>query len=466
MPDLPYQLQCRGQVTPLSKLLVTELFIEELHAGPIPTVYADLLCTVDGLKAFHARRVALQMVPDWPLAAMPEQLDAAELDTQPSAVVDGFIFDQKSLLACAYGKPSDAFGPMYQRFDGPQRVARLPSPPYLFISRIRQVQGAPGVMRAGARVIADYDIPSDAWYFDSNGCRSMPFAVLLEAALQPCGWLSSYVGSALSQVDELGFRNLDGEGELLAEVFADSGTLSTEVTLTDVSATGGMIIENFTVSCRLGEREVYRLKTVFGFFPPAALANQAGLRRDADALALLQRTSNLLIELHAAPAGYFDPERPRLAKGMLLMLDRIDGYWPGAGKAGLGQLRAVKDIDHSAWFFKAHFFQDPVQPGSLGLEAMLQALQFHMLHTGMDRGICQPRFEPIALARNHRWKYRGQVLPKHHTVHTTLEITEVGADERGTYALADASLWVDGMRIYEMVGVGMRIVSGYAGSSD
>ncbi len=487
VPELPYQLQCRGQVTPNSRLLVTELFIEELHDGPLPCVYADLLCTVDGLKAFHARRVAVQLVPDWPIAALPALIAGAERDSLPSAVVNGFTFDQKSLLACAYGRPSDAFGPMYQRFDGPQRVARLPSPPYLFISRIRDVQGAPGVMRAGARVVAEYDIPVDAWYFDANGCRSMPFAVLLEAALQPCGWLSSYVGSALTQVDELGFRNLDGEGELLAELFPDSGTLSTEVTLTDVSATGGMIIENFAVSCRLGDHEVYRLKTVFGFFPPAALANQAGLRSDADTLDVLQRTSNLLINFRGAGLGtggwglkehsaslrlaeskstavddIKNTQRPRLANGMLLMLDRVDGYWPSAGRAGLGQLRAVKDIDHSAWFFKAHFFQDPVQPGSLGLEAMLQALQFHMLQVGMDHGINQPRFEPIALARSHRWKYRGQVLPKHRIVHTTLEITETGVDERGVYALADASLWADGQRIYEMVGVGMRIVSAHS----
>ena len=57
----------------------------------------------------------------------------------------------------------------------------------------------------------------------------MPFAVLLEAALQPCGWLSSYVGSALSVDEELGFRNLDGTGTLLGEVFPDAGTLTTRV---------------------------------------------------------------------------------------------------------------------------------------------------------------------------------------------------------------------------------------------
>lgn len=462
VPDLPYQLQCRGQVTPRSKLLVTEVFVEEIIVGPVPTVYADLLCTVDGLKAFHARRVALQLVPDWPLSAMPELIETANANPNPCAVVDGFSFDQKSLLACAMGRPSEAFGPIYKRFDGTQRVARLPSPPYLFMSRIKEIHGPIGVMKAGAKVVSEYDVPNDAWYFDRNGCRTMPFAVLLEAALQPCGWLSSYVGSALTEEGELGFRNLDGEGHLLAELFDDSGTLTTEVTLTDVSATGGMIIESFSVRCWLGSREVYKLETVFGFFPPATLANQAGLRTDSSMHELLQRDSNILIDLHDtnAASDYFKAGRPQLADGMLLMLDRVDGFWPTAGAAGLGQLRAVKDIDCDEWFFKAHFFQDPVQPGSLGIEAMLQALQFHMLHTGMDRGIANPRFEPIALERPHRWKYRGQVLPKHGKVHTSLEITETGTDERGVYALANASLWADGQRIYELNGLGMRIVAG------
>jgi len=462
VPDLPYQLQCRGQVTPRSKLLVTEVFVEEIVAGPVPTVYADLLCTVDGLKAFHARRVALQLVPDWPLNSMPELIAEAELDTKPVAVVDGFRFDRKSLLATAIGRPSDAFGPIYTRFDGTQRVARLPGPPYLFMSRIASIDGAIGVMKAGARVVAEYDVPADAWYFDRNGCRTMPFAVLLEAALQPCGWLSSYVGSALTQDGELGFRNLDGDGRLLAELHDDCGTLTTEVTLTDVSATGGMIIESFAVRCFLGAREVYNLSTVFGFFPPEALANQAGLRTTAAQRELLERASDTCVDLTTQPAAYFADNRPRLADGMLLMLDRVDGIWPHGGAAGLGEVRAVKDIDCAEWFFKAHFFQDPVQPGSLGIEAMLQALQFHMLHAGMDAGLANARFEPIALERPHKWKYRGQVLPRHRRVHTTLEVTEVGRDGRGVYALANASLWADGQRIYEIDGLGMRIVGDVA----
>src|SRR5690606_1402922 len=101
----------------------------------------------------------------------------------------------------------------------------------------------------------------------------------------------------------------------------------------------------------------------------------------------------------------------RLAQGQLLMLDRITYLDPKGGQVGLGLLRAEKDVNPAEWFFKAHFFQDPVQPGSLGLEAMLQLLQFYMLETGMGEGVAAPRFEAIALNEKLVWKYRGQVVP-------------------------------------------------------
>lgn len=453
VPDLPYQLQCRGQVTPRSRLLLTEVFIEERSAGPEPTIWADLLCTVDGLKAFHARRVALQLVPDWPLDELAPE--AAPPDQAPVATVDGFAFDRRSLLACALGRPSQAFGPMYRRFDGPQRVARLPSPPYHFISRIAKVDGPIGVMRAGARVVAEYDLPGKDWYFEHNSAPVMPFAVLLEAALQPCGWLSSYVGSALTQAGELGFRNLDGEGTVLAELHPQGGTLRTEVELLDVSASAGMIIESFAVRCHLNDREVYTLRTVFGFFPPEALAAQVGLPVSAEQRELLQRPGNLMLDTRASQESQAMADMPR---DMLRMIDRIEGYWPEAGAAGLGQLRALKQIDSGEWFFKAHFFQDPVQPGSLGLEAMLQTLQFYLLQQCSADQRQSMRMQSIALGRPQRWKYRGQVLPQHRQVHTTLEITERGHDQNGPYAIADASLWVDGQRIYEASGLGVRLV--------
>jgi hypothetical protein len=67
-------------------------------------------------------------------------------------------------------------------------------------------------MKVGTKIEIEYDVPPDAWYFDENGHPTMPFCVFLEAALQPCGWLASYVGSALTVRRGPVFRNLDGTG--------------------------------------------------------------------------------------------------------------------------------------------------------------------------------------------------------------------------------------------------------------
>ena len=64
VPERPYRMRCRGQVTPASRELVYEVFVRELRAGAEPELVADLVCTVDGLRAFHAGSVALRLVPD------------------------------------------------------------------------------------------------------------------------------------------------------------------------------------------------------------------------------------------------------------------------------------------------------------------------------------------------------------------------------------------------------------------
>ena len=464
VPDEPVALRCRGQVTPESKNLTYEIFVEEVIDGPIPTIYADLLCTVDGLQAFHARRMGLRLVPDWPLTSQPELLESY-VEPKPVATADGFTFDYASLLACAWGKPSDAFGEMYRVFDGTRRVARLPGPPYHFMSRVTKVAGSPdrgghglGVCEPGATIEIEYDIPPDAWYFNENGAPTMPFCVLLEAALQPCGWLASYVGSALTVDRDLSFRNLDGTGTLLDELLVDAGTLRTVVTITSVSASAGMIIEAFDVECFIGDRKVYVMDTVFGFFPGEALAEQVGLPTSDAQRALLEAPNEHRIDLTTRPADLCEGS-PRLPNPMLLMLDRVTGFWPEGGAHGLGALRAEKDVDPGEWFFKAHFFQDPVQPGSLGIEAMIQLLQVFMLKSDMHAGIERAKFEPIALDAPLKWKYRGQVVPGSDVIRTTIEIVETGSDERGPYAFADASLWVDGKRIYQAERLGLRIVS-------
>jgi acyl transferase domain-containing protein/3-hydroxymyristoyl/3-hydroxydecanoyl-(acyl carrier protein) dehydratase len=456
MRDLDYTLRCRGQATPSSREVTYEIFVEEVMGGREPVLYADILGSVDGRKAFHCKRMGLKLVPGWPLDPGRMQLVVAE-DALPVAVVDGFRFDYRSLVACAWGRPSSAFGAMYARFDGPRRVPRLPGPPYHFVSRVTRVEGPMGGMATGSVAEFAYDVPPDAWYFADNGCRTMPLAVLLEVALQPCGWLASYAGGALGSEKDLCFRNLDGTGTQHREVPDSVGTLTVTTTLTSVSNANDIVIVGFDVVVRAGDELVYGVTTAFGFFTSESMAHQVGLPTTAAQRAELDEVSEVAVDLAANPAHYFDGS-PRLGRGRLAMLDRVTGLWTGGGAKRLGRLRAEKRVAADQWFFKAHFFHDPVQPGSLGLEAMLQAVQALALELGLANEVPAARFETQAIGVAMTWKYRGQVVPENRVVVVDVEITRVARDPLGVLVEAAGSLLVDGKRIYEARGLGVRIV--------
>jgi acyl transferase domain-containing protein/3-hydroxymyristoyl/3-hydroxydecanoyl-(acyl carrier protein) dehydratase len=449
--DVPYSLRCRGQATPASKQVVYEVFVDEFVDGPTPTLYADLLGTVDGLKAFHCRRMALRLVPGWPLE--PGRVDHPVETKRASARVDGFSFDERAMLACAWGRPSQAFGPMYAPFDGGRRAPRLPGPPYLFISRIAEVTGVIGGMQAGSSVVAEYDVPRDAWYFAENGARSMPLAALMEVALQPCGWLASYVGCALTTEQELVFRNLDGVGKVYGEVREDAKLLVTRARLKTLSRAGGLIIVGFDVSVHLGDRAIYDLETSFGFFTRDAMGDQPGLRAQASELVDPEGSR---VSLALSPDTHGLP----LPRERLKMIDKVIGFWPEGGAARLGRLRAEKDVDPGAWFFKAHFFSDPVQPGSLGLEALIQCVQLVAREHAARECIVHPRFESVAHGVAMSWKYRGQVLPQNKRVSLDVELTQVLREEGSILLVADGSLWVDGKKIYSAKGLAVRVLGG------
>ncbi|GLZ36143.1 hypothetical protein Lesp02_83300 [Lentzea sp. NBRC 105346] len=447
VPGAAYDMRCRGQVTPDSRDLSYEVFVSELVAGPIPTLYADVLCTVDGVKAFHAKRVGLRLVPDWPLDQWRSQLVNSEQDPRV-AVAGGATFDYTALLACAWGRPSEAFGPLYERFDSHRRVARLPGAPYHFMTRVTGTTGEIGGMERGSSCVVEYEVPSDAWYFAENH-GTMPISVLMEVVLQPCGWLASYVGCAVEIDKDLLFRNLDGKGTIHREITPGTEVIRTHTKLRDISINGTMIIVSFDVRCYTDDELVYELDTVFGFFPPEAFVDQPGLGSTEAERAAIAPTTN--IDLTQYGSGEL-----RLPGDMLRMLDRVTNFDPTGGAAGLGRLTAEKDVDAGEWFFKAHFFQDPVQPGSLGIEALYQLLQFYLIERGAGEGIANPRFEMMMDTAPMVWKYRGQVVPSHSVITSEVEITSYDPASRS--AGAKASLWVDGKRIYSCVDLGARVV--------
>jgi len=477
-----YALRWRGQVTPETRRIVFELFVESVTAGPEPTVVADVVMNADGRQSFHARRLRMRLVPDLPLEhwrrsgrhrqqETGEPVPLARLgglvghrDQREAATRDGFAYGQESLLAAAWGRPSRAFGPAFERCDGIPGLPHLPGPPYAFLSRITAISAEPGAPSAGSAMECEYDVPPRVWYFEENGAPTMPWAVFLETMLQACGWLSVFtsLGPEGSFAPGNLFRNLDGSATLGAEVLPSAGTLRTRVRLETYSKLGNLTLFSFSIeSLAEGGLPVAKASAEFGFFPPESFEAQVGLRPTEEERDRLAAPSDVRVDLRERPARYFAGPL-RLPGPMLLMLHRVTGFWPDGGRAGLGFLRAERDVDPGDWYFKAHFFDDPVQPGSLGLEGVCQLLQLYAIETGLGDGLSAPRFEAPMLGREITWKYRGQVLPENRRVVTELEITEVGRDERGPFAVGEGWLWVDGLRVYHVSGLGVRVLPGSA----
>jgi 3-hydroxymyristoyl/3-hydroxydecanoyl-(acyl carrier protein) dehydratase len=130
------------------------------------------------------------------------------------------------------------------------------------------------------------------------------------------------------------------------------------------------------------------------------------------------------------------------------MIDRIDHFDPRGGPAGLGFIEGSLEV-RPAWFYEAHFFQDPVTPGSLGLESFLQLLKVYAMRRWNPDGRPGSRFETMVPGEQHEWVYRGQIFQADKLVKVQACVTRVDDDRR--IVRADGWLSVDGRVIYKMV---------------
>ncbi len=388
-----------------------------------------------------------------------EQIAAQGAPALPPAPAPGRlpVFTAQDLAEFASGSISRCFGAEFARFEG-RRHPRIPNGDLLLMSRVVEIDGLRGGFERPAGIVTEYDVPADAWFFAGQNTAGLPYSLWMELALQPCGFLSAYLGTMLlfPEVDYY-FRNLDGHARMLRVVDVRGKTITCAARLLSTVTSGSTIIQKFSfrLSC-MGE-PVFEGESIFGFFPPEGMANQVGLDAGKVTRPAVEEAIGLAGEWAdlTAPGGYFDAPagKPfyRLAGGRMHFLDRVF-IAPASG-----YIAGVRANDPQAWFYACHFYQDPVMPGSLGVEAILEALQVYALHSGLGEGFRSPCFAPV-LGHPLAWKYRGQILPSHRQMKIEARITGVERPAGEVILTADASLWADAVRIYEVKGAALRII--------
>ncbi|MEZ6140320.1 MAG: hypothetical protein R3B84_07095 [Zavarzinella sp.] len=433
LPGVMSKLKCRGQVIASTMQVTYQVVVKEIGFEPSAYVIGDALMYADGKPIVEITNMSMRMT-----GLTEQDLQRVWQTRQESPIKSKQpIFDDHHITAFATGKPSEAFGDRYRIFDQERVIARLPGEPYKFLNRIIQIDNCrPWEMVAGGQILAEYDFTGSEWYFGAENANRMPYCVLLEAALQPCGWLAGYLGSALTSDIDLSFRNLGGTAVQLTEVLAQPGTFTTAVKMTRVSSSGGMIIQHYDFDLQQNQQSVLRGNTYFGFFTKAALANQVGLKD--------LRHWHPTVEESPAVSYQFPVGNPFPDK-QLRMIDAVQFADDPTGKYPHGVVTGTVSVDPSAWFFQAHFYQDPVWPGSLGLESMLQLMKWF---AHQRWGSPKTGWQCTALGKQHEWVYRGQILPTDHRV--TVQVFPKIIDDSEELLVADGLLSVDGRMIYQM----------------
>ncbi len=199
-----------------------------------------------------------------------------------------------------------------------------------------------------------------------------------------------------------------------------------------------MILQTYDFAIASAQGLVYDGSAEFGFFPPRAMRDQVGIRE-----AVVYRMTE--DERSRAEAPVF-PDQPPFPDSRWRMVDQVEELVSGGGPHGLGLIRGSSQVHAEAWFFAAHFMNDPVWPGSLGLESMMQLLKLMAVSRwGASAGSA---FESPVLGATHRWTYRGQIVPTDHRVMVQAVIKS--RDDERRRLVADGHLEVDGKIIYQM----------------
>ena len=464
-------LKCRGPVTPATHRVVYEVEIKEFGYGPQPFAIADAHMYADGNRIVRFENMSLQMsgVTRQEIETFWDHRNRHADRDEPS-VKRPAVFERSHILEIAVGSPSKAFGQRYIPFDRNRFIARLPGPPFMFIDRVTRVDPEPWVVKPDGWIEAEFDVSPDAWFFRAEGTSAAPLSIILEVALQPCGWLAAYMGSALKSEKDLRFRNLGGQATLYRELSSSFDTVFIKTRLTNAAEAGEMIIEHFDFEVWHQDQKIYVGSTNFGFFTLDALAVQEGIR-DADKQAYEPTRTELK---HGQTHEFRDlpPLSPQDADTMptgglnwpakaIRMIDRIETYIPEGGPNGLGFVRGTKQVDPREWFFDAHFYQDPVLPGSLGIESFIQLLKY-MARQRWPHLADSHRFG-LLTGKPHNWTYRGQILPKNHLITVEAVVTEILEGPHPAIK-AEGYLKVDGLYIYKMENFGIVLLPIYTDS--
>lgn len=390
----------------------------------------------------------LPSLPELPsLPSLPALPSLPDLQTNLKKTLKTII-NKKQLQEFGTGLIAKCFGPDFAVLDK-RKTPRIPNGDLLMMDRVTEITGEQGNLNPPAAITTEFDVTTDAWFVQENPYPAIPLAVLMEIALQPCGILSAWLGTSLSLPAEVNiFRNLDGQMKFNGAPNLIGATIQNKARLLNSVSSGGMLIQKYAFELSVNGQIFSSGESSFGYFRKEAMENQAGLDQSRP-IDFSSNENNADIQSISAETSHLQH---------LSLVDKLV-YTPNAGQYKQGLIQGEKTLTPDEWFYANHFYQDPVMPGSLGVEAIVQGI-WSSLRVLAEK----VRFKKSVIDYSNEqpliWKYRGQVLPANKNVRFEIHLQNSPADVSNPHYQADADFWIDDRKIYTIKNISMTLREG------
>jgi PfaB family protein len=422
--------------------------VREKIAPELKVAYLDHLAMVSAdLSSSHQLYLQKQRDMTRNLARLMEMQASIQVREMFPERKSSPLYSRDQIEAFTSGDHRVCFGNTFSGF-GSRRIPRLPNGDLQFIDRVISIQGRREQVAENSALVSEFDLPDTAWYRNGSSAP-LSHISLMELALQPCGFLSAYMGSIRGrESQDLYFRNLDGEGTLLGWPESPPRTLSNRVVLLSSSELEDVIIQKYSFQLSWGGSALYRGTSSFGYFPHSMLESQAGLDRG--------HHTRTWLETHP-DAGAWTGIPARSESGSSASQARmpvVERLWisPAGGKHSSGYVYLTQQLSGREWFYQAHFYQDPVMPGSLGVETIARGMMAAAPAWDVPAHL-QWRIKPgIRMV----WKYRGQITPDIGQIRIEIHLKSITRTSSGWEIRADGDLWKGPRRIYQVEDISLE----------
>ncbi|MGJ8678069.1 MAG: beta-ketoacyl synthase N-terminal-like domain-containing protein [Akkermansiaceae bacterium] len=417
--------------------------------------------------AWLKQQRALLLAPAEP--QNPSQPPNGNNAVNTSQITSECMFDEADVMEFAEGKLARVFGPEYAEFDTyPQRL-RVPSPPFMALSRVISIQAKPFVLEP-CSIVTEYDVP--ARYWGSVGQHT----TFMTADAQGVLFLLGYIGIDRWLEGKRTYRWLDAKMKFSGISLPAGSTVRYHIRVRSFTQLGQMLLFVTDFDCDVnGQRFLEIRDCTGGFFTEEDLAKGQGLpareifppnntfrfhqplcrKTTLNELELSHWQRGRIASCFGHTHTSIETNSPllRLMPGPMRFIDQVPAI-KSPNEQG-PHLISEKWLETNDWYLRTHFKDAPVFAGPCMVEGCYQSLQCYAIYLGLPQLLRGASFSP-AEQNQMALKFRGQVPAEKGSFFMHMYVTDIQYGD--TPALfADFDLVHKGRVIGRIENLGIRL---------